>query len=262
MADPLKDPRAKLRRAHGHLEQLNGEWDAWLKSNPYAVLDYANPDKTEWKFLVHRFDEAVKPESDTFGLIIGDYVHCLRSALDQLTWALVTVANGITPKSDNEVSFPVVETHPKNFWSRPMIAREEVTFEQALFLEGFQPYRTLDNPSRSPLANLHTLWNTDKHKLVTAVSVTIDQPGPTFALNDDAGQIVGEPWWDSEVALEGDAEIARVTIAPVGPEPKVSVTNLPVHVAFGETRTPIDALPALWFMADQIVENCARFFPS
>lgn len=260
MADPLKDPRAKLRRAHRHLEELDREWDAWLKSNPYAVLPYANTDKTEWKFAVHRFDEAVKPESDTFGLIIGDYVNCVRSALDHLAWALVTVANGITPKHHSDVSFPVVTTHPRDFWSRPMITREEITFEQALFLEGFQSYRTFNDPSGGPLANLHALWNVDKHQLVTAVSVTIDQPGPTFGLNDDAGQIVGEPKWDAEVSLEGDAEIAWVTIAPVGPEPKVDVTNLPVHVAFGKARTPIDALPALWMMADQIVENCARFF--
>jgi hypothetical protein len=235
------------------------ERQKWFESSPYAVLPYTNSDKTEWKFALHRFDEEFKAEKDIFGLIIGDYVHALRSALDQLVWQLVTVANGITPKSDNEVSFPIITTHPSKFWARPMINRNELTFEQALFLEGFQPYRAIDAADKNALADLHALWNADKHKLVTPVRVTLSKEGPVFRTNAEAGNIVSKEW-DSEVALEGDAEIAWVTVAPVGPDPQVDVTSLPVDVTFGEGGRLIQDLPTLLFITDQIVENCARFF--
>jgi hypothetical protein len=57
-------------------------------------------------------DTEVKAEKDVWGLIIGDYVHALRSALDQLVWQLVTVANGISPKQDSDVSFPSSRATP------------------------------------------------------------------------------------------------------------------------------------------------------
>lgn len=259
MPHPLEGPRAKIRWAEKRLGEFDFERQRWLESNPYVVLSYPNADKTEWKFVLHRFDDDVKPESDVFGLLIGDYVHSLRSALDHLVWQLVNTANSITPKSDHEVSFPVITTHPKNFWARPMIAREELTFEQALFIESFQPYRAIGAENDNALADLHALWNADKHKLVTPVKVTLSEQGPVFGFNSDSGDVLTKKW-DTEIALEGDAEIAWVTIDPVGPDPQVTVQNLPVDVAFGEGGRLIENLPVLRDITRDIVEGCAHFF--
>jgi hypothetical protein len=243
------------------LEEFDREWEKWLKSNPYAVLGYPDADDpTCRKFHVHRFDEEVKPENDIFGIVIGDYVHNLRSALDQLVWNLVTVANGKTPieKEIPSISFPIVTSHPSVYWKRDMIARHDLTFEQALFLEGYQPYRTLNSPHGGPLANLNALWNADKHRLINPVFVRVAEQGPVFEPNADA-RIV-ETWWDGEIALKGDAKFACVRMEAVGPDPQVQVKELPVEVAFGEAERPIQNLPALLVMTSEIVENCARFF--
>jgi hypothetical protein len=254
----IENPRAKIRWAKHHLAELEREREMWVNSHPYAVFNNSNADKTFWKFLVHRFDEDVKPESDTFGLIIGDYVHNLRSALDQLAWQLVKVANGITPKRDGDVSFPIVDGHPRDFWSRPMIAREEVTFEQALFLEGFQPYRAIGPIRPHPLTDLHALWNADKHKLITDVRATVHANGPVFKYTDTR---LIENEWDSKVPLEGDTQIAWARVEVTGPDPNVVVEYLPVDVAVGEGGRLIQDLPNLLSIVEDIVENCIRFFP-
>jgi hypothetical protein len=260
VAHPLDDPRAKIRRAETHLGEFDREWKLWLKSNPYAVLDYPNADKTEWTFHVHRFNEAVKPESDTFGIVVGDYVHALRSALDQLVWKLVTEANGITPKNKHDVVFPILTTHPRDFWAKRFIKDSELTLEQALMIEGFQPYRAIDGADKQPLAHLAELWNADKHRLINPVKVTIHESGPVFGKNADAGEFITKEW-DSEIALEGDAEIAWATTAPpVGSNPKVYVQDLPVDVVFGEVARPVENIPNLLTNVREIVENCAHFF--
>lgn len=257
MAHPLDDPRAKIGRAETHLAELDAERQKWVDSHPYAILDYARENKTVWAFAVHRFDEEVKPESDIFGLIIGDYVHALRSALDQLVWQLVTVANKkrLSKEDERRIAFPIITTHPTDFWSLTTV--KNLTLEQALMLEGFQPYRAIGSGHDHPLSHLHVLWNTDKHKLVPILKVTVHKNGPVFRYTDCEPV---EPKWDSDVALEGDTEFAWVTVRHTGPEPKVDVEWLPVDVAFGGTGRLIQDLPVMRDIVRDIVNNCAHFF--
>lgn len=261
MAHPLDGPRAKIKRAEKHLEEFDSERKTWGESSPYAILARPNSDKTEWTFRVFRSQTKVKHEVDVFGLIIGDYVHALRSALDHLVWQLVTVANGITPtdKTEGSIAFPVVTTHPKDFWSKPIFQRGDLTLEQGLMLEGFQPYRAIGMEKTTPLADLHALWNLDKHKLITPIKVTLSKvEGPRFFTNDV--RLIGETKWDSEVALEDQTDVAWVTVEVVGLDPQVEVNRFTVDVTFGEAGRSIDNLPVLRDLTSGIVENCAHFF--
>lgn len=252
MSHPLDGPRAKIRRAETHLDALEVERQAWIDSNPYYVLTNRQPNSDTFTFLLHRFDDAFKVESDLFGLIVGDYVHNLRSALDHLVWQLVTVANKRKPKNRGEVYFPV-GTSFQHFIGQPPLSH--LTWEQVSVIEGFQSYRTGDGPA--PLRDLHALWNTDKHRLVTPILVRIAEEGPEFEFTDCQ---LAEKWFDTKVALEGDAKIACVRVTLTGPEPKVQVVRLPVDVAFGEVRRPIQNLPTMRDMTRDIVERCAQFF--
>lgn len=260
MAHPLDGPRAKIGRAEKHLKEFEAERVKWRESSPYAILPYINGN--QWTARVHRIDTKVKAERDVWGLIIGDYVHALRSALDHLIWQLVTVANGITPteKTESSIAFPVITTHPRDFWSRPMIQREDITLEQALMIEGFQPYRAIGSEKANPLADLHALWNADKHKVITPTKVTLSKANsPTVWTNDDI-RIIDGPEWDTDVALVGDADIGWATIEAIGPEPKMEVNRFSVDVTFGEGGREIENLPVLHTLTSDIVENCGHFF--
>ena len=198
--------------------------------------------------------------AEAFALIVGDYIHSLRSALDHLAWALVTVANKRTLSKEHErqIAFPVISTHPKDFWGTVTVGH--LTLEQGLVLESFQPYRAIGMEKTTPLADLNALWNLDKHRLLTPIKVSLSgEVGPVFSATD--AQIVGEPKWDPEVTLVDGTDVAWVTAEPTGPNPKVNMDRFSVDVTFGERDRLITDLPTLMYLTTHIVESCAHFFP-
>jgi hypothetical protein len=253
------DPFAKVTWAEKYLGQLETERQRWMSSNPYLAIAKPDADKTLWTVMVDRFDDLVKPERDLFGFIIGDYIHNLRSALDHLVWQLVTVANRkkIKQQTEREIYFPVISPrgHPRDFWNSPPVKQRHLTLEQSLYIEGFQPYRGGNEPRA--LWDLHTLWNTDKHRLITDIAVTLNRNGPILKYTDAHPT---EERWDSTVRLEGQTDIAWITVAHDGPNPEVIVEGLPVDVAVGEAGRLIQDIPALLPFTRSIIFGCAGFF--
>jgi hypothetical protein len=259
VAHPLDGPRAKIRRAEKHLEEFDAQRRSWIQSNPYAILPRADGDKAKWTFRVYVDRAKVQANAEAFGLIVGDYVHSLRSALDHLAWSLVTVANKRTLSKEHKrkIAFPVVSEHPKDFWGTVTVSH--LTLEQGLMLEQFQPYRAIGMEKTTPLAHLHALWNLDKHKLITPINVTLAKAeAPVFGATD--ARIVGEPEWDSEVALEDGTDVAWVNVKVLGANPQVNMNRFSVDVTFGESESPIQNMATLRDLATDIVENCAHFF--
>jgi hypothetical protein len=125
-------------------------------------------------------------------------------------------------------------------------------------LEGFQPYRAIGFEQATPLADLHALWNADKHKVITPIKVTLSKVAdPVVRVTDFR---VLEYEWDPGIALEGDADIGWVRGEVTGPSPSVNVDRFSVDVTFGEGGREIHNLPVLRDLTRDIVENCAHFF--
>src|SRR5439155_21053237 len=96
-AKGLRDPRA---------EAFKSEIAAYKTREPYAVIgEYQldRPDGQHYVFRVRIFEEP----DPRWGLIAGDFVHNIRSALDYLAWQLV-ILNGKRPNS--AVQFPIFTT--------------------------------------------------------------------------------------------------------------------------------------------------------
>jgi hypothetical protein len=244
---------AKIAHAQKHLESLQRELETWIQSRPYAVITHEEADAnthTFWFVLGHVFD-APAP----IGLIFGDYVHNLRSALDHLVWALaVNNKGGKEPKNANAVGFPVAD-NPRAFYDAPVL--RELTWEQATVLERFQPYRGGDAPRA--LGDLNLFWNDDKHRLVQPVLARVKRM-PIYDV-ENVASVVSE-WFEGKKPLKPNTEIARVVVIPSGPEPNVQMKNVPVEVAFGQRRRLIhDDVPTLRDVASQIILDCKQFFP-
>src|SRR4051794_13080423 len=96
---------ARLQRASFHLVTLRREVAAYLASNNVDVeaTTLADPRRVELRFRQH----SLPPE--WWGAGIGDYLHNLRSALDNLTWAVVQRHKSRTLTADEEraVQFPI-----------------------------------------------------------------------------------------------------------------------------------------------------------
>jgi hypothetical protein len=102
----------KLDRAVQHLERLQSEVKRWLGRHPYFVVSKFDPQRGEHSIWV-------QPESDPppeLGLIIGDCLHNLRSALDSLVYDLARAyqRGALPPQVAGRSEFPIF-IEPKKF---------------------------------------------------------------------------------------------------------------------------------------------------
>jgi hypothetical protein len=101
MGHALDGIKLKVSRAEEHLEALRVECSAYLDSKPFEPVRPAQSesdnDLTVWKV---NHSPPLR-----LSVLLGDFLHSLRSSLDHIAWQLV-LDNGGTP--DKSTSFPIV----------------------------------------------------------------------------------------------------------------------------------------------------------
>jgi hypothetical protein len=206
---------AKLRRAEEHLVHLRERVQGFVDGNAYGV----EPDYDFYAGEVVVYGKALRePPIAEWGVIIGDIVHNLRSALDHLVWQL-TLINGRTPpaviprgkagRKWRDIAFPIKldptptdasgnlipwsQTRPRELWG--------VGDNLAAHLESLQPFHSGQDP-RNPLWVLNELWNIDKHRHVPLT-----------------GFFVGVESWVFEPPFPGapDVQFEVVAVRDMGP---------------------------------------------
>lgn len=257
MNDALDGCRAKLGRAKKHLDALKDEVARFLEAHPYAFLVQANLGRTEYSFRAHVLEW---PPLE-WSLIVGDYVHNLRSALDNLMWQLALLTSGGPEPirfdgktaDPRQIQFPISDTLEKYVNAQ---VRAYVDAKYMAAIQDFQPYhgRYID-PLGSPFLRLHALSNTDKHRTINAVLVSVSEAGPRFVTRDAT---IVDQWFEPGVPIEDGVEVAHVTVIPTGPDPDVEMHEFPVDIAFG--GCPADKLPTLLEASTDVIKRCAPFF--
>jgi hypothetical protein len=86
MSAGLADPYLKTKRAKEHLDALRHELESFRDSKSHRVSR-----ERDIKNKRYRIRLKIADIPDTLPLIVGDFVCCLRSSLDQLVWALATL---------------------------------------------------------------------------------------------------------------------------------------------------------------------------
>jgi hypothetical protein len=191
---PLDGPNAKVDRARHHLRCLNAETAEWVKEHPLGSTGHFDPE-TGWH--VERFNPP--PEVPlSLAVIVGDYLHDLRSALDHLAWQIVRRHGGRKP--GGHTAFPIhtsrddffcqVELPSKRNRSNKLWGLTPGT-DAWTFIEGLQPYHRGD-PRNDPLALIQLLNNIDKHRELplTFLQVTPKPRQIVFTWDPD---VIGEP---------------------------------------------------------------------
>ncbi len=144
---------AKLNRGKEHLARLRQVIDEYHASTPFRALC---EEEKETGDLVYRV-KIIKPvPSEELGLLVGDLIHNLHSALDLRISELV-VANGNTPTRDNAFPFSKTAQEIQNVSTRCLIG---VSTTQAQLIIGLNPFQG----GNSLLWELHHLDILDKHR--------------------------------------------------------------------------------------------------
>jgi hypothetical protein len=258
----LRSPRAKVERAYEHLHVLDAETAAFYEGTaaegkPFVVESEFRPDSSEYVFSI----EVEREPPLRLGLLLGDFAHNLRSALDHLVCQLALL-NGESDCSTTQ--FPICPT-PSRFkelagnWLQGISARHRAAIEKT------QPYESR-KPEDHALAILDWVDRIDKHRAVHPAFGFMVDPGEVgagalrFQPNADAGVIR-----QREIAngrrIEGKTKIAILKLAPLGPDPKVQMHgHLSFQPAFGERWLSGRALEPVANYVAWVIESFAPDF--
>jgi hypothetical protein len=154
----LKGINGKIKRALYHIENLDQSFHTWMNAHPWAIETETHPNG-----LVKRFNfRLLQALPDDYGLVLGDALHNLRSALDHLACA-VAVHNG---KSFKGVAFPISASRDAFPGQRDdKLIKCPKSFGD--FVEDLQPYKG----GNDLLYALHQLDILDKHRVLVPAAV-------------------------------------------------------------------------------------------
>jgi hypothetical protein len=155
----LDGPRAKLTRAAQQSRHLIEHCEAFQASQPVQF-------ETVWDGDAHIIYVRGRFPPPYLGLILGEVVHDLRSALDQVAWALAEQHAGTAlenRKVARAISFPIASTE-QAFNSHPAMPYFDP--EAWSVMEPMQPFKNEKTPRVNPLAIVQEWANTDKHRVL------------------------------------------------------------------------------------------------
>ena|ERR1700686_4544840 len=175
----------KIERAKKHFDDLKIVRQRFVDSKPYAFSANENPQTGEVQLqIIHLTDPP-----DEIGLITGDVVHNLRSALDHLAYQLVFVGTAGNGPFKNAY-FPISDTAAKYETSK--IGKVKgMTQDAKEAIDSIQPYR---RGVGHLLWVLHELDIADKHHalIVSDLRVkeaTLSRSGDFFNGSLEYGQL-------------------------------------------------------------------------
>jgi hypothetical protein len=246
-----------MNRAQAHAEALNEEIDAWLDRHPYELFGEYEPGPPEYYVFKVRFFE---PIPATWGILLGDFAHNARSALDHLVEALIVANTGM--EGSKKSQFPIVMNPCE--WKRQLSRLKGVSARHISIINALQPYQRTDSQGwhsgviaiDDPLALLNRMSNVDKHRVLNAMPATIRQ------IAWDVTPINDIEWFDPnrieiplEILIDG-RELLKVPIITSGPHPEVKLDReetIEITVQHRVDLTP--GLYALWTVNDPIQES-------
>jgi hypothetical protein len=100
----LDYPVMKTEREKKHLDSLNRELDGFLSKPDAIVRKYYEKDSC----YICRTEFAGIPM--IIGMLLGEFLYCMRSGLDQMAWHLALPTARSNEKSARKVCFPIFDS--------------------------------------------------------------------------------------------------------------------------------------------------------
>ena len=267
MGRPLEAIDWRLERANEHLAALNDELDAIVDQEDGRIVGHFERNTSEYVF---RFSgELPDPR---IGLIVSEFGHHLRAALDNFVWQLILLRGG---NPTRRTEFPIYESR-KRYERNGRTALRGVSTDDRAAIEAIQPFQFGESAPQTYLALLAWLNNVDKHRFLhigfarprtSGIAVSYGTEG------EDAGLFPWNPRFVKDVrkilyvhyiptiTSDDRAELARVGIEPSGPDPQMEMqSNAGFDVALSDPEHAL-ILSDLNRIRDIVVEIVDVFRP-
>jgi hypothetical protein len=266
---PMAGCQEKLWRAHEHFDLLQVEI-AKLQAGDTQLATFRTEPKPNVENTLWTVVDGVSEPDLRLATILGDMIHNLRSSLDNLVFELSFL--GMRGKKiPKRTAFPSSIT-TRNWHSQHVqsVLLEGVLEKHRALLYQVQPcYRKRDSASarailrrkRSPTADLHNLWNEDKHRMVQPVVLTPFQIQPVIGPFRHC-RPVGDPMINIDFLgspVEVGTKVLTIPIHVTGDNPRVTVQiKIDGEISL---RNGFPVLNAMMNIANYVRAIIARFEP-
>jgi hypothetical protein len=197
----LVDPYLKSDWAGKHLQALRDKVRLYCAEPDVCTL-VGEEDFKNQRYIVHI---KVKPIPDPIPLVLGDFLGCLRSSLDQVVWSLAR----LTLPNPKHTQFPIIEKWNSDGRKRFDAQTLGVCTKAKGIIKGFQP----DQGGDAAALRSHQLWFLnemciiDKHMRIPArgggFDIAIPQGlDPALIDLDETGIISGPLSLKDKMAFE------------------------------------------------------------
>ena len=274
MEHPLDGCIAKVERAGEHWEALSNAVTTYFDRPEDGILAYVTEGEYARETEEYIFRARLqRPLPIQWGILVGDYAHNLRSALDHLMWELVKLREEQKPTARTQ--FPIfLKEHGKKSFNGPQAKEmmKGISANDRQLIRDLQPFATAPKghpPRDTELAVLAWLSNTDKHRIVHPTASTvfslpkafpalqINPPELYFGRSNDAGRITSVELLEPLLS-EDFQEIARLKLEPEGPNPQITLMGLEPGIFFTKR---LAAFLDLMLIAGSVREVIERFRP-
>lgn len=163
--------RAKLHRAQEHRDALEAELGPVFEGKRYPIQLSAKLDSESG---YHIFWVAKVPDEwlTRMGILLGDIIYSLRSALDQLAWKLVLDYSGRPKRPGQKTNTEYPIKYSRNKLTSTYTFNKVSPGDRAI-LDATQPYNSRGgNPKLHGLAVIQQLSNRDKHRAINPMLVS------------------------------------------------------------------------------------------
>jgi hypothetical protein len=259
----LDDAFLKLARARTHLKALQSSWEAFVKTEPYTITEEIETDGTQYVMRIRILAEPPREWS----LIIGDFVHALRTSLDHVAYALAWKKLDADPGTKSE--FPICKD--ESVFARDSTQKKFALFpdearEVAIQIQPFKLKERGEAPENAALWVIHDLDTIDKHRRLHVVNTSMWRGSLGISTMRDVNVRM-----DELVTIDGPVKdrdvLAQMAVEVTGPNPKLDVNTQPtIAVTIGYDAPGFDlAIPgvcaALLKEAELVVRRFERFLP-
>lgn len=256
---------AKIERAQHHLRRLHDlvadymESDSIVGGPVYLDLEHAAYEMS--------IDVARAPNHMELAVVLGDFLHNARSALDHLVSQLVLLDGSCSPSVQHQFPIALTESaylgqNGRSGMRKRMLAG--VGRDQLKIIDRVQPYRLGEIASTHPLACLQWLSNIDKHRtLHTTLFTTHDALPEDFELDPAAG-IEEFAVWSHDGPMVVPARLATIRM-PAGDEGRIALVRgaIRFEIGFGDgadRSVTSGTLNTIWTRIGALIFEFKDFF--
>ena len=267
MRELLRPVDLRIQRFHAQHAELAAIINAWIEKAKSQCHMEDLPERLGFRLIFDGTDS--EPPLGQWSLLVGEYVHNMRSTLDNLAYALSRLQQDPPAKPD-AVQFPIYKS-AKGFadWGRR--GTTQMSVAAADLIEKMQPFqRSLSLGNGSPewdgLDLLRILSNDDKHRVPALMLVAPKRLDHSFTAKFATNELAyaNSPSETNTSVNAGPLEPGMVLFEYRTTSPILTISGtmkLSANIALAASKNPDPAINVLGMLGDYVGVIVDQFRP-